>query len=134
MNSRPFDPQSNALTRLRYIPTCRFLRHHINIAPFYEKSSRFACFPSETSVFNDAYTEQRHTGKPSADTIHTSPPAPYRTLSVLTVSFSPAHVTTPNPGCASSRDMRNPNRDHRPPPMAKTGDFRGKMHFFSISA
>ena len=23
LNSRPFDPQSNALTRLRYIPTCR---------------------------------------------------------------------------------------------------------------
>ena len=32
MNSRPFDPQSNALTRLRYIPTCRNYRQHNNIA------------------------------------------------------------------------------------------------------
>ena len=37
MNSRPFDPQSNALTRLRYIPTCRKLSATYQYTTFLRK-------------------------------------------------------------------------------------------------
>ena len=52
MNSRPFDPQSNALTRLRYIPTMPYYRQHINIASFTKKSRHITIFPGKQAVFD----------------------------------------------------------------------------------
>ena len=51
MNSRPFDPQSNALTRLRYIPTKPLLPATYQYSIFCEKVKTYYRFSPETGLF-----------------------------------------------------------------------------------
>ena len=113
-----------------------WFRQHTNIAPFYEKSSRFTCFPSESAVFNDTRPERRCAEKVSG-TSNTPPRSLFRTFSDLKAS-SHRHIFMGSiPSCVSASNIANLNRDYRtnPPSHRKNGRFfTRKCVFFLFSA